>query len=86
MSAKRCTGEVKVEAIKQVTERGHLVAEVASRLGVSGHSLYQWVKQYSVPPAEREAVKDQQDEGRRLKAELKRVTGERDIRKAFLHA
>lgn len=81
MSAKRYTEEFKIEAVKQVTERGHSVAEVASRLGVSGHSLYQWVKQYSAPPAEREAAKDQQAELRRLKAELKRVTEERDILK-----
>lgn len=31
MSGKRYTEEFKVEAVKQVTERGHPVAEVASR-------------------------------------------------------
>lgn len=41
MSKKRYTEEFKVEAIKQVTERGHAVADVAARLGVSSHSLYQ---------------------------------------------
>lgn len=81
MSAKRYTEEFKIEAVKQITERGHPVAEVASRLGVSTHSLYQWIKQFSAPPAEREVVKDQQAEMRRLKAELKRVTEERDILK-----
>ncbi len=30
----------KVEAVRQVTERGYTVAEVASRLGVTTHSLY----------------------------------------------
>ena len=44
MSSKRYTEEFKVEAIKQVTERGYPVAEVAGRLGVSQHSLYQWIK------------------------------------------
>jgi transposase len=39
MSGKRHTEEVKVEAVKQVTERGHPVAEVATRLGVTTHSL-----------------------------------------------
>lgn len=81
MSTKRFTEEFKIEAVKQITERGHAVAEVASRLGVSTHSLYQWAKRYSIPPAEREASKDQQAELRRLKAELKRVTEERDILK-----
>ena len=81
MSAKRYTEEFRIEAVKQVTDRGHPVAEVASRLGVTTHSLYQWIKRYRVPPAEREAAQDQQTEVRRLKAELKRVTEERDILK-----
>lgn len=33
MSAKRYPEEFKIEAIKQVSERGHTVADVASRLG-----------------------------------------------------
>jgi transposase len=41
MDAKRYTEEFKVEAVKQVTERGHPVAEVANRLGVTTHSLYE---------------------------------------------
>jgi transposase len=39
MSGKRYTEEFKVEAVKQVIERGHPVAEVASRLGVTTHNL-----------------------------------------------
>ena len=39
MSKKRFTEEFKIEAVKQVTERNHSVAEVAARLGVSGYSL-----------------------------------------------
>lgn len=81
MSSKRYTEEFKTEAVKQVTERGHPVAEVAARIGVSGHSLYQWVKRYSATPAEQKASDEQQAEIRRLKAELKRVTEERDILK-----
>ena len=42
MSHPRYTEEFKIEAVKQVVERGHRVAEVAERLGVSGHSLYHW--------------------------------------------
>ena len=34
------TPEFKEEAVKQVTERGYSVADVAARLGVSAHSLY----------------------------------------------
>jgi len=81
MTNKRYTEEFKIEAVKQITERGHAAAEVAARLGVSTFSLYQWAKRYSVPEADRVAAQDQQTEIRRLKAELKRVTEERDILK-----
>ena len=40
MSAPRYLPEFKEEAIKQMTERGHSVAEVGARLGLSSHSLY----------------------------------------------
>lgn len=43
MSEQRLTPKFKLEAVKQVTERGHLVAEVAARLGVSTHRLYKSV-------------------------------------------
>jgi transposase len=80
-SSPRYPEEFKLEAVKQVTERGHPVAEVAARLGVSSHSLYQWMKRYSLTPEERAQSGDQQAEIRRLKAELRRVTEERDILK-----
>ncbi|WP_144422049.1 transposase, partial [Xanthomonas arboricola] len=34
MSSKRYTDEFKIEAVRQVTDRGFKVAEVAERLGV----------------------------------------------------
>ncbi len=42
MSGKRYTKQFKVEAVKQVTERGRPVAEVAERLGVTnvGNMLF----------------------------------------------
>jgi len=40
MSANRYTEEFRMEAVKPVTDRGDPVAEVASRLGVTTHSLY----------------------------------------------
>jgi transposase len=79
MSGKRYTDEFKIAAVKQVTERGHAAHEVADRLGVSIHSMYSWIKRYSVPDEERIAADEQTDEVRRLKAELKRLTDERDI-------
>lgn len=81
MSNQRYTEEFKIEVVKQVTERGHRVAEVAQRLGVSQHSLYQWIKARQQPAGAIQAQASQSEELRRLKAELKRVTEERDILK-----
>ena len=44
MVSKQYTDEFKAEAVKQVTERGFRVADVAQRLGVSTHSLYEWLR------------------------------------------
>ena len=57
MGQQRYTPEFKDEAVKQVTESGHSVQEVAARLGVSSHSLYKWVK--SVRPSEEEQRGDE---------------------------
>ena len=81
ISSKRYTEEFRVEAVKQITDRGHSVADVAGRLGVSIHSLYAWQKKYEKPTATRQADTDQAAELRRVKAELRRVTEERDILK-----
>jgi len=40
MKGRIYTAEFKVEAIKQVVERGHRIADVAKLLGVSDKSLY----------------------------------------------
>ena len=81
MSTKRYTEEFKVEAVGQVVDKGYRVADVAARLGVSQHSLYEWIKERRVSAAERQAQATQSEEVRRLKAELRRVTEERDILK-----
>lgn len=81
MSGKRFTEEFKKEAIKQITERGYSVAEVAERLGTTTHSLYAWLKKYNEPQPRQTAQADEQAEIARLKAELRRVTEERDILK-----
>ena len=81
MSAKRYTDEFKIEAVRQVTELGLPVSEVAKRLGVTPYSLYQWRKQFGRSERQARADVDQHDEIRRLKAELRRVTEERDILK-----
>lgn len=60
-------------------DKGHLVAEVSSRLGVSQHSVFEWFKQFAVPEAQRTEASSQQEDIWRLKSELRRVTEERDI-------
>jgi transposase len=70
--------DFKRDAVRQITERGYLVAEVSKRLGVSAHSLYGWRKKYASDVSK---GGDQADEIRQLKRELARVTEERDILK-----
>lgn len=81
MSKKRYLEEFKIEAVRQVTDRGHSVAQVSSRLGVTTHSLYAWVRKYGPDSAQHQVTSDDQAEIKRLQKELKRVTEERDILK-----
>jgi transposase len=81
MSSKRYPDEFKIEAVKQVVEYGHSVADVASRLGVTTHSLYAWIKKFGPDSTDYAAAAAEQAEIKRLKKELKRVTEERDILK-----
>lgn len=53
---------------------------MATRLGISTKSLYDWKRRYGVEGKNARQAKDA-DELRALKAELKRVTEERDILK-----
>jgi transposase len=80
MSGRRYTDEFKAEAVKQVLERGHSTATVAARLGINKHSLYDWVRRTNRGGAVPAEASDSA-ELRRLRAELKRVTEERDILK-----
>ena len=81
MGTKRYTVTFKLEAVRQVTEGGHGVYDVSNRLGVTSKSLYDWIKAYGPQSEANQEARSEQDEVRRLKAELKRVTQERDILK-----
>ena len=81
MSGKRHPEEFKTEAVKQVVDRGYSVASVATRLDITTHSLYAWIKKYGPDPSINKEQSDAQAEIRRLQKELKRVTDERDILK-----
>ncbi|WP_255581028.1 IS1 family transposase, partial [Kluyvera sp. EC_51] len=78
---KRYPEEFKTEAVKQVVDRGYSVASVATRLDITTHSLYSWIKKYGPDSSTNKEQSDAQAEIRRLQKELKRVTDERDILK-----
>lgn len=46
MTCKRYPETFKIEAVKQLTERGQPMDDVARTIGVSSHSLYAWLNQY----------------------------------------
>lgn len=81
MSGKRYPEEFRIEAVKQVVDRGHAVADVAKRLDITTHSLYAWIKKYGPDKQQHNDLADAQAEIKRLQKELKRATEERDILK-----
>jgi transposase len=82
MKRAQYTPEFKVEAVKQVVDKGHSVVDVAKRLGIAEGLLYTWVRKSA--QSEQPLAGDLQvlqDEVLKLKAELRRTTEERDILK-----
>jgi len=82
MQRTKYTPEFKDEAVKQVVVRGHLVVDVAKRLGIPENVLYTWVSKFKKAdePLSND-LKVLQAEMVKLKAELRRTTEERDILK-----
>ena len=76
--------EFKLEAVRRVI-KGEPAAEVARALGVHATMLYGWVRQFKVEAAEafrgNGNLTSQDEELRKLRRELARVTEERDILK-----
>lgn len=81
MSGIRYTEEFKIAAVKQVVEGGYKRSDVAKRLGTTVKSLQDWEKKYGPQASGMQLREAQVLELKRLKAELKRVTQERDILK-----
>ena len=79
MSGIRFTDEFKHDAVAQVVDHGHSVAEVSERLGISTKSLYTWKTQFSQPRKRIIETTELAIEIRRLKTELACVSEERDI-------
>ncbi len=78
----RNPAEFTAEAVRQVTERGHGVVDVAKRLDMSDKSLYLWVRlaKDRAGPGSGETAHLKADVSR-LKADLKRANEDRDILK-----
>lgn len=77
--------EFKLSAVKLILESGNSVERIATELGVSSNTLFNWKRKYledaknAFPGKGR--IKPEDEELRRVKKELLRVTMERDILK-----
>ena len=83
MKGMRYTDEFKSQAVKQITERGYSVTDVAKNLGVSTKSLYKWRRELAGldQPKMSADINALRQEVTRLNAALRRATEERDILK-----
>ena len=59
MSGKRYSEEFKIEAVKQVTERGYKVTDVCRRLGITSASLHKWIKLYGDAGSQHQQISEQ---------------------------
>ena len=80
--------EFKMEAVRLITHKGYSIAEASRSLGVEYSVLRNWKKQFEQDPEHafpgKGRLKPPDEEIRRLKAQLNRVTEERDILKKAL--
>ena len=80
---RRYTAEFKAEAVRLVVSSGQPVAQIARELGVNEQSLHKWKRQAT--SSDGSGVDPdhfaEQEEIRRLRHDLVRVTEERDILK-----
>jgi transposase len=83
MAGQRYSPEFKDEAVRQVTDRGYSVSEVAERLGVSTHSLYKWVRVIKPDKSEQHSKEllEAKSQILKLRSQLRRTQEERDILK-----
>lgn len=80
---RRYTAEFKAEAVRLVATSGKPLVQIARELGINEQTLHSWKKQASTPDGTG-VMPDhfaQEEEIRRLRRELARVTEERDILK-----
>ena len=80
--------EFKLEAVRLITHKGYSIAEASRSLGVDYSVLRRWKSQFEHDPQHafpgKGQLKPPDEEIRRLKKQLDRVTEERDILKKAL--
>lgn len=81
MSGKRYTDEFNIEAVKHAIEPRSFGGRCDAEVGHHDHNLYARKMKFENPDVVQQAALNQNAEIRRLEAELKRVTEERDILK-----
>lgn len=64
-----------------MSEQSHSISDLAKRLGITSKSLYNWRDRQDERAQAYQQKQSSNEESRRLKTELKRVTTERDILK-----
>ena len=80
--------EFKIEAVGLITKKGYSIAEASRNLGIEYSVLRRWKNQLADDPQNafpgKGKLKTPDEDLRRLKRELERVTEERDILKKAL--
>jgi transposase len=76
---RKFTPEFKAEAVAMVEASGGQIAKVARELNLHGSSLGNWVREARERAAGAAPTAQERAEVRELRAELERVTRERDI-------
>ncbi len=81
------TKEFKLEAVRQVVEKGRPVRQVADSLGINESMLHQWKRQLlkdkalAFPGNGKQSVDELEAENRRLRKELAEAKQDREILK-----
>jgi transposase len=82
---KRYSKEFKLDAVSLVTEQGYSRAEAARSLGINANMLCRWVQEEQAGDSQsfrgNGRLTPEQEENRRLKAEIKRLRMEKEILK-----
>jgi transposase len=85
---RRFDKQFKLDAASLINNSDRAISEIARDLGVRRELLYKWRRQFSDDPAGafpgKGKLKPEEEELRRLRRELERITEERDILKKAL--